>query len=114
VLAATLQKLALSPAVVLSGQEMLLLIELSHPAPTGGLTVGLQSSDSRITLPDQVSITAGTKLLELRILAPVVIRNTPLTVSASFYGTGSSTDVLVVPCTLSALLPEFNDLAAGA
>ena len=114
VLAATLQKLALSPAVVLSGQEMLLLIELSHPAPTGGLTVGLQSSDSRITLPNQISITAGTKLLELRILAPVVIRNTPLTVSASFYGTGSSTDVLVVPSMLSALLPEINDLAAGA
>ena len=114
VLAATLQKLAFSPAVVLSGQEMLLHIELSHPAPAGGLTVGLQSSDSRITLPDQVSIPAGTKVLELRIPAPVVISNTPLMVSASFYGTGASTDVLVVPSTLSALLPEINDLAAGA
>ena len=93
---------------------MLLHIELSHPAPAGGLTVGLQSSDSRITLPDQVSIPAGTKLLELQIVAPVVISNTPLTVSASYYGTGASTDVVVVPCTLSALLPEINDLAAGA
>ena len=114
VLAATLQQLVFSPAVVLSGQEMLLHIEVSHPAPVGGLTVGLSSNESGLLLPEHVSIPAGVKLLELQIVAPVVISNTPLTVSASYYGTASSTDVMVVPCTLSALLPEINDLAAGA
>ena len=64
--------------------------------------------------PEQVSIPAGLKAVELRVLAPVVVSNTSLTVAASFYGTASSTDVMVVPCTLSALLPEINDLAAGA
>ena len=114
VLAATLQQLVFSPSVVVSGQEMLLHIELSRPSPAGGLIVGLRSNDNRVVLPEQVSIPAGLKAVELRVLAPVVVSNTSLTVAASFYGTAISTDVMVVPCTLSALLPEINDLAAGA
>jgi len=114
VLAATLQQLVFSPSVVVSGQEMLLHIDLSSPAPAGGLIVGLRSNDNRVVLPEQVSIPAALKAVELRVLAPVVVSNTSLTVAASFYGTASSTDVMVVPCTLSALVPEINDLAAGA
>jgi len=114
VLAATLQQLVFSPSVVVSRQEMLLHIDLSSPAPAGGLIVGLTSNDNRVVLPEQVSIPAGLTAVELRVLAPVVVSNTSLRVVASFYGTTSSTDALVVPCTLSALLPEINDLAAGA
>ena len=114
VLAVTLQQLVFSPSVVVSGQEMLLHIDLSSPAPAGGLMVGLSPSDSRLLLPELVSIPSGARSVDVRVHAPVVVSNTSLTVAASFYGTASSTDVMVVPCTLSALLPEINDLATGA
>ena len=114
VLAATLQKLEFSAAVVVSGQEMLLRIEVSDAAPAGGLMVGLSPSDSRLLLPELVLIPFGAKAVDVRVLAPVIVSKTPLTVAASFYGAESSAAVLVVPCMLTSLLPEMSDLAAGA
>jgi subtilisin family serine protease len=114
VLATALKSVVFTPSVVASGLEMSLQVTLSAPAPTGGLLVGLTANDSRLSVPSSVVIAGGVTQVDVRIAAPVVMSNTSIAVTADFYGTTGGAAVMVVPTTLSALVPEFNDLAARA
>jgi subtilisin family serine protease len=114
VLATKLNSVAFTPTVVVSGQEMSIQVTLSAPAPTGGLLVGLAANDNRLSVPLSVVIAPGATQVDVRIASPVVLSNTAIAVTADFYGTTGGAAVMVVPTTLSALEPEFNDLAARA
>ena len=114
VLSAVLQNVGFSPAVVVSGLPMSLRVGLSAPAPAGGLVATLHSSNNLLLLPGEVMIPAGATYVDVQSIAPSVSRNEAMSVTAGFYGTSRVANVMVVPCTLSAVIPDVNDLAAGA
>jgi len=114
VLASTLQRSVFSPAVAVSGQTISLPITLSAPAPTGGLLVELTSVDNRLLVPGVVVIPEGMQQINVSAVAPHVVTNTSFSVTAGFYGTSTSAEIMVVPSTLSALVPDVSDLAPGA
>ena len=114
VLGAVLQNVGFSPAVVVSGLPMSLRVGLSAPAPVGGLVATLKANNSLLLVPGEVIIPAGETHVDVQFVAPSVSRNEAMSVSAGFYGTSSIANVMVVPCTLSAVIPDVSDLAAGA
>lgn len=114
VLGAVLQNVGFSPAVVVSGLPMSLRVGLSAPAPVGGLVATLKANNSLLLVPGEVIIPAGETHVDVQFVAPSVSRNEAMSVSAGFYGTSSVANVMVVPCTLSAVIPDVSDLAAGA
>ena len=114
VLSTTLQTFSFSPAVVVSGQPMSLRVGLSAPAPAGGLVATLHSSNNLLLLPSEVLIPVGATQIDVQSVAPMVSSNVVMSVTAGFYGTSSAANVMVVPCTLSAVIPDVSDLASGA
>ena len=114
VLASTLQSLVFSPSVVVSGMRTTLPLVLSAPAPPGGLIVNLTSIDDRLSAPRTIVIPGGMQQINVSFVAPIVVTNTSFRIAAGFYGTSTNAEVMVVPCTLSALVPDISDLAPGA
>ncbi|MFM7186276.1 MAG: hypothetical protein ACKO14_00510 [Armatimonadota bacterium] len=114
VLGAVLQNVGFSPAVVVSGQPMLLRVWLSAPAPVGGLVVTLQAGTSHLQIPREVVIPAGETQIDVQSIAPSVSSNEAMAITAGFYGTSFGATVLVVPCKLTAVIPDVSDLEAGA
>jgi len=85
---ATLSSLTLSPTSVIGGlQTSTGTVTLSAPAPAGGATVALSSSNGAARLPSSVFIPAGATSATFTVNTSIVLFSTSATISASYNGT---------------------------
>jgi hypothetical protein len=89
-----LQSVAVSPTSVAGGSTATGTVFLSQPAPAGGITVTLATSSSVATAPGIVNVPGGQTSANFTITTSPVASSTPVTVTA-FYDTTRSTTLTV-------------------
>jgi|GEM_PF-1297825 len=88
--APTLSGLAFSPSTVAGGNSSLGTLTLSSPAPSGGLSVSLSSSNSAVTVPATLTIPAGSSSATFTATTVPVSSNVSSTVTASVNGASTT------------------------
>jgi hypothetical protein len=85
--AVTLTSLSIGPSTIASGQTATVSLTLSGPAPTGGASVSVSSSDdATIPVPSSYTIAAGQTAGAFSVTAGAVMANEMVTVSAGYGG----------------------------
>jgi hypothetical protein len=88
--------LAFSPASVIGGTSSSLTINLTQPAPTGGLVVSLTSNLGAVTVPSTVTVPAGQTSTSVTIpTTPVAVDGTAQVTATAFDSTGGSANLAV-------------------
>ena len=84
--------LTLNPGSVTSGASSQATVTLSAPAPAGGTTVTLSSSNTgAATIPQSVTVPSGSTTATFTITTNSVLLSTPVTISATYVTTVSAT-----------------------
>jgi len=81
--------LTLNPIIVQGGQSSTGQVSLSGPAPTGGLSVGLSSSNTAVASvpgPDSVTVPAGATTASFTVNTNPVVEGTLVTIAATAGG----------------------------
>src|SRR5206468_2302964 len=102
--AAALASLTFTPASVQGGTSSTGVVTLTAPAPSGGLTVSLNSPSARVSVPASVTVLAGQISRSFTATTSAVTATTPVDLTASA-GTKSVTGRL----TLTAPTPPNAD-----
>ena len=85
---ATLSSLTLNPTNVIGGlQTSTGTVTLSAPAPAGGATVMLSSSNGAARVPSSVTVVAGATRATFTVNTSIVLFSASATISASYNGT---------------------------
>jgi hypothetical protein len=84
-----------SANTVSGGQDLTGTVTLSAPAPSGGVVVQIQSSDSHVTAPATITVTQGQTSATFKISTKRVDSSLNVTVSAGADGCGSSATLTV-------------------
>jgi hypothetical protein len=85
---ATLSSLTMNPSSVIGGlQTSTGTVTLSAPAPAGGVTVALSSSNGVARVPSSVFVPAGATSASFTVNTSIVLLSTSATISASYNGT---------------------------
>jgi len=92
---AALSAVSMNPTSVVGGNPSTGTVTLTGPAPTGGITVGLQSNNVAVTVPANVTVLANTSSITFQATTTAVTSSTPVTITAS-YGAASPTATLTV------------------
>lgn len=88
---AALSALALSPASVVGGYSVTATVTLSADAPAGGAVVALSSSNpNTASVPDSITVAAGTKTNAFTVTTFATKRNTSATIVAAYLGVNKS------------------------
>lgn len=105
VAASVLDVLSLAPASVVGGSSSTGTAHLSGPAPTGGATVTLTSSNTAVAqVPASIVVAAGTTSLTFSVTTVAVTTNTPVSISGNYGLTQSAIlTVTAVVVTLTSL-----------
>ena len=92
-----LLSVALSPTSVVGGVSTTLnKVNLNGPAPAGGISVNLTSSNPGVTVPPSVTVAAGaTSSPYFTITTPTVVAQTVVTISASYNGVTKTANLTV-------------------
>ena len=94
---ATLSSLALNPTNVIGGlQTSTGTVTLSAPAPAGGATVMLSSSNGAARVPSSVFVPAGATSATFTVNTSIVLLSTSATISVSYNGTTRTAGLLVL------------------
>lgn len=94
----TLTSFLVSPATVKGGGKAKARVTLSGPAPTGGLVVGVISSNSKVaTLPATVTVPAGASSVTVTVTTKAVRTKTAVALTATLDGATQSAAMLVTP-----------------
>ncbi len=94
---ATLSSLTLNPTNVIGGlQTSTGTVTLSAPAPAGGATVMLSSSNSAARVPSSVFVPAGATSATFTVNTSIVLLSTSATISASYSGRTRTAGLLVL------------------
>ena len=99
----SLTSVTVTPASVASGTLAALEIILGGPAPAGGASVSLKSSDAAFPVPASISIRAGMSDGGLYTLTKTVTASTPVTVTATYNGAGKTASFILLPAVLPSL-----------
>jgi hypothetical protein len=94
---ATLSSLTLNPTSVIGGlQTSTGIVALSAPAPAGGATVMLSSSNGAARVPSSVFVPAGATSATFTVNTSIVLLSTSATISASYNGTTRTAGLAVL------------------
>jgi hypothetical protein len=101
---------SVSPATVVNGGSSTGIVSLSMPAPAGGATVLLASSNSAVaSVPSQVFIPAGQASTTFSITTNGVTFSTPVTLTATYGSLTGSVIVTVIPTAMAQVAVDgFN------
>jgi hypothetical protein len=105
---AALSSLTVTPSSLEGGSSAVLSVSLSGPAPTGGTSVGLQSSSAAFPVPSSVVIPAGAVSATLEVKTTAVTASVSATITAGYSGVTKTTAVSVTPV----VLPSLTSVAA--
>ncbi len=93
--------ISVKPAKVTGGNPSLGTVTLSPPAPAGGATVMLSSSNPAVaSVPASVGVPGGANLASFTITTAGVTFTTPVTITATYNGTQSAV-LTVAPATMA-------------
>ena len=94
---ANLSSLTLNPTSVIGGlQTSTGTVTLSAPAPAGGATVALSSSNGVARVPSSVFVPAGATSASFTVNTSIVLLSTSATISASYNGTTRTAGISVL------------------
>jgi hypothetical protein len=111
---ATLSSLSLTPASVIGGTSSPTgTVTLTFPAPAGGATVELSSSDAAATPPASVTVPAGSTSVTFAVSTSPVTVSTPVTISASYSGGTRTASLTVLPPSLSSMTLMPTSVVGG-
>jgi uncharacterized protein YjlB len=88
------------PSSIPGGYSVLGTVALNGPAPAGGATVSITSSDETVTVPATVTIKAGHKSASFKIATATVALQTPATLTATLGSATVTTTLIVNPVSL--------------
>jgi hypothetical protein len=94
----TVQAVSASPSTLTAGASAQGTVSLNNPAPSGGATVTLSSSNtSAATVPSNVTVAAGSSSATFTIATGTVATPTTVTITAAYNGTSRNTALSVNP-----------------
>ncbi len=94
--------ISVKPTKVTGGNPSLGTVTLNPPAPAGGATVTLVSSNPAIaSVPASVGVPGGASLASFTISTAGVTFTTPVTITATYNSTPQSAVLTVAPATMS-------------
>ncbi|MGB7922528.1 MAG: FG-GAP-like repeat-containing protein [Pyrinomonadaceae bacterium] len=108
-----ISSLVVSPATVLSGQPATGTITLSVPSPSTGLTVGLSSNSTAVSVSPQVNIPAGAQSQTFPITTAVVSGAQTGAITAKLGEATKTASLGIKGLTLSSLQLSQNAVAGG-
>jgi hypothetical protein len=102
--------LGLNPTTVTSGGTSTGTVTLSVPAPNGGATVALSSSNAAVaSVPATVTVLAGTTTGSFVVNTGSVTFSTPVTISASYNNLTANANLSVIPTSMAQIASDnFN------
>jgi len=96
--ATRLSSVGVNPGTVVGGSPSTGTVNLTAPAPTGGIVVSLSSSNTAAaTVPTSTTVAAGATSTTFNIGTNTVTASTPITVSASYAGVTQTASLTVTP-----------------
>lgn len=96
--AVRVSSLSLDPTQVVGGESSTGTVTLSGPAPTGGASVALSSSNPSVaSVPATVTVPAGATQASFTVATSVVASTTDVRIEASLGGGTASADLRVLP-----------------
>ena len=93
--APSLKSIAVSPSTIIGGNAASATITLTSAAPAGGAIVGLRTSSSLATVPPSVTVAAGATSAILAIPTRTTVRNSTVTIFATYAGVTQATSLRV-------------------
>ena len=96
-IAPTLSAISVNPGTVKGGSPVAITITLSGPAPTGGSVITLSSTNSALSLPTSVEMTAGGTTGILKIQTSAVKASTTGRITVSAGGATQTANITVTP-----------------
>jgi uncharacterized protein (TIGR03790 family) len=87
--------LQLSQSTVNGGQAVTGTVFLNDPAPSGGVTLSLSSSNPAATVPQSVTVPAGQSQMDFQIATSPVGSDTLVTISAAYAGATTTASLTV-------------------
>ena len=112
----TLSLLSIDPASLTSGMSATGTVTLSGPAPAGGISVSLASSDPSAVVPASVMIAAGSATATFSVTTSSVAYPTSANITASLNGVSKTAPLTVTPyagVSLSSVSLASPSIASG-
>jgi len=101
--AAALSAVSVNPTSVVGGNPSTGTVTLTGPAPTGGISVSLQSNNAAVTVPASVTVLANTSSITFQATTTAVATSTPVTITASYASVNQTATLTVTPNALLAI-----------
>ena len=89
--------LTIDPTAVRSGTTMTGTVTLDDPAPSGGASVAIESSNTDARVPSSVSIGGGNRSGTFTINTADVSNDTEVTITATYAGVSKSVQIRIQP-----------------
>jgi hypothetical protein len=105
---AAVASVTLSPAYVVGGASINVIVQLAEPAPFGGVEVELKSSDPRVAAPASVTIPFGQSRGAVALSTPSVSAPATVAITALYGNTLAGSSLVVVPANDSATKSAFT------
>jgi len=106
--------LAFSPSVLTGPGTATGTVTLSGPAPVGGVTVSLSSTNAAVQVPSTMAVAAGLLSGSFTATASAVTAQTSATVTASYNGVSTAAMLTVNPAPTLASLSPSSAMEGGA
>ena len=102
--------ISVKPATVIGGNPSTGTVTLNPPAPPGGATVSLTSSNPALaSVPPSIVVPGGTSYASFSIGTTAISFTTPVTISANYNSTQQSAVLTLTPATMSQVASDnFN------
>jgi hypothetical protein len=104
----------LSPTSLIGGHSLVATVTLNGPAPAGGLTVALSSSNTSVASPGNINVAAGSSSGTVTIGTQGVSGTTALTISATLGSSTKTATLTVKAAALSTLTLNPKTLYGGS
>ena len=103
--------ISVNPSSVIGGASSTGSVTLSGPAPAGGVTVALSSSDPSV-IPSSVTVAAGATTANFAVTTHSVATTTSITISGTFHGTQTTT-LTVLPLAIVSVTLNPSTVIGG-
>ena len=98
-----LSAVSVNPTSVVGGNPSTGTVTLTGPAPTGGISVSLQSNNAAVTVPANVTVLANTSSITFQATTTAVTTSTPVTITATYASVNQTATLTVTPKALLAI-----------
>lgn len=112
--APALTSIALNPSTIRGGDDAVLTVNLTSPAPIGGVTVTLASTNAALVVPASVTVPAGETTVKVTLGTRPVTATENGQLNATFAGVTKSVQVSVVAPVMASLTVEPNAVVGGS